>query len=205
MNINKEYNKEKTKQKLLVITAFVLIVVGYYNFNLNNKEDFLEVSSRSNEINLGDVELVNSDPVNSNQVNSNLVNIESTSDAIVPNDEVKKNNYFEDTKIQRDRMYSEIIETYQNMVDSQNISAEQKAIAIQEISNISNIKNGIMISENLIKNKGFEEVVILVNNGKINVVLENKKLSTEQISQIQNIIEKQFNTKVENISISFNE
>ena len=130
MNINKEYNKEKTKQKLLVITAFVLIVVGYYNFNLNNKEDFLEVSSRSNEINLGDVELVNSDPVNSNQVNSNLVNIESTSDAIVPNDEVKKNNYFEDTKIQRDRMYSEIIETYQNMVDSQNISAEQKAIAI---------------------------------------------------------------------------
>ncbi len=205
MNINKEYNKEKTKQKLLVITAFVLIVVGYYNFNLNNKEDFLEVSSRSNEINLGDVELVNSDPVNSNQVNSNLVNIESTSDAIVPNDEVKKNNYFEDTKIQRDRMYSEIIETYQNMVDSQNISAEQKAIAIQEISNISNIKNGIMISENLIKNKGFEEVVILVNNGKINVVLENKKLSTEQISQIQNIIEKQFNTKVENINISFNE
>lgn len=205
MNINKEYNKEKTKQKLLVITAFVLIVVGYYNFNLNNKEDFLEVSSRSNEINLGDVELVNSDPVNSNQVNSNLVNIESTSDAIVPNDEVKKNNYFEDTKIQRDRMYSEIIETYQNMVDSQNISTEQKAIAIQEISNISNIKNGIMISENLIKNKGFEEVVILVNNGKINVVLENKKLSTEQISQIQNIIEKQFNTKVENINISFNE
>ena len=210
MNINKEYNKEKTKQKLLVITAFVLIVVGYYNFNLNNKEDFLEVSSRSNEINLGDVELVNSDPVNSdpvnsNQVNSNLVNIESTSDAIVPNDEVKKNNYFEDTKIQRDRMYSEIIETYQNMVDSQNISAEQKAIAIQEISNISNIKNGIMISENLIKNKGFEEVVILVNNGKINVVLGNKKLSTEQISQIQNIIEKQFNTKVENINISFNE
>ena len=102
-------------------------------------------------------------------------------------------------------MYSEIIETYQNMVDSQNISAEQKAIAIQEISNISNIKNGIMISENLIKNKGFEEVVILVNNGKINVVLENKKLSTEQISQIQNIIEKQFNTKVENINISFNE
>lgn len=205
MNINKEYNKEKTKQKLLVITAFVLIVVGYYNFNLNNKEDFLEVSSRSNKINLGDVELVNSDPVNSNQVNSNLVNIESTSDAIVPNDEVKKNNYFEDTKIQRDRMYSEIIETYQNMVDSQNISTEQKAIAIQEISNISNIKNGIMISENLIKNKGFEEVVILVNNGKINVVLENKKLSTEQISQIQNIIEKQFNTKVENINISFNE
>ena len=260
MNIKNEFNKEKLKQKFLIATAFVLIICGYLNFNFNNKQETLEVSSRSNEINLGDVELVNSKPIN-----SDIINITNISDAIVPNDDSAKsfinnnenivnykentvnnkdinetnnisyningnnkdgnsnnmlnisessnrietedtkndNNYFEETKIERDRMYSEILETYQKMIDSQNISSEQKAIAIQEISNISNIKNGIMISENLIKNKGFEEVVVLVNNGKVNVVLQNKKLNVEQISQIQNIVEKQFNTKIENINISF--
>ena len=60
-----------------------------------------------------------------------------------------------------------------------------------------------MISENLIKNKGFDDVVILVNNGKVNVVLKNAMLSQEQISQIQNIIEKQFNVKIQDINISF--
>ena len=259
MNIKKEFNKENFKQKFLIATAFVLIIFGYLNFNFNNKQDSIEVSSRSNEINLGDVELVNSKPINSNIVNmtnisdaivpnddstisfinnnenivnyrdsivnnkdinettnisynsgnnkeddsNNMINISESSNRIETEDKNKDNNYFEETKIERDKMYSEIIETYQKMIDSQNISSEQKAIAIQEISNISNIKNGIMISENLIKNKGFDEVVVLVNNGKVNVVLQNKKLNVEQISQIQNIVEKQFNTKIENINISY--
>ena len=73
---------------------------------------------------------------------------------------------------------------------------------MQEISNISNIKNGIMISENLIKNKGFEDVVILVNNGKVNVIVKYSNLTKEQISQIQNIVERELNVTVSDINIS---
>lgn len=215
MNKGTFYNKEKIKQSILVFTALALIVFGYYNFNFLNKENSLEVSSRANEINLGDVELVNSKPVSED--NNEFIN------GIVPNGEISnldKNisnnninnetrldnidyNYFEETKIERDRMYSEMIETYQKMIDNENISAEQKAIAMQEISNITETKNGIMISENLIKNKGFDNVVILVNNGKVNIVLNNSKLNQEQISQIQNIIENEFNVKIQDIIISF--
>lgn len=215
MNKGTFYNKEKMKQSILVFTALALIVFGYYNFNFLNKENSLEVSSRANEINLGDVELVNSKPVSED--NNEFIN------GIVPNGEISNldknisnnninnetrldnidNNYFEETKIERDRMYSEMIETYQKMIDNENISAEQKAIAMQEISNITETKNGIMISENLIKNKGFDNVVILVNNGKVNIVLNNSKLNQEQISQIQNIIENEFNVKIQDIIISF--
>ena len=209
--------KEKIKQKILIITAFVFIIFGYLNFNLNNK-DLLEVSSRNNEINLGDVELVNSKPVNmvnssyingivsNDEINNKDINIntiieESTINSIESNNDTF--NYFEETKIERDKMYSEMLETYQKIVDSDTITSDQKAIAMQEISNITNTKNGIMISENLIKNKGFDEAVILVNNGKVNLILKDTKLNKEQISQIQNIIEKQFNVKIENINISF--
>ena len=64
-------------------------------------------------------------------------------------------------------MYSQMIDTYQKMVSNNDVSAEQKMIASQEITNITKTKNGIMIAENLIKNKGFTEVVILVNNNNI--------------------------------------
>ena len=59
-----------------------------------------------------------------------------------------------------------------------------------------------MISENLIKNKGFDNVIILVNNGKVSVVVKSEKLASEQISQIQNIVQRELNIEISNISIS---
>ena len=212
-------NKEKFKQLFLSFLAFFLIGLGYFNWNLDQKSNNLELSSNSNDINIGDVELVNSEPVkefeNSIVTNTAIVSNEDLKSNIVENENNIKNNvenniynnqvndnYFEETKIQRDRMYSEMTETYQELIDSEETPVDQKSIAVQEISNITKIKNGIMISENLIKNKGFENVVILVNSGKVNVVVKSQKLLPEQISQIQNIVERELEIQVSNISIS---
>lgn len=216
-------NKEKFKQLFLSFLAFFLIGLGYFNWNLDQKSNNLELSSNSNDINIGDVELVNSEPVkefeNSIVTNTAIVSNEDLKSNIVENENNIKNNvenntenniynnqvndnYFEETKIQRDRMYSEMTETYQKLIDSEETPVDQKSIAVQEISNITKIKNGIMITENLIKNKGFENVVILVNSGKVNVVVKSQKLLPEQISQIQNIVERELEIQVSNISIS---
>ena len=88
------------------------------------------------------------------------------------------------------------------MVDSKEITDEQKAIAIQEINNITNLKNSIMIAENLIKNKDFENVVILVSNNTASVIVKSSSLNQDQIAQIQNIVCRELNLKSENISIS---
>lgn len=214
-------NKEKVKQIFLSFLAFFLIGLGYFNWNLDKKSNNLEISANSNDINIGDVELVNSEPVDENLVMNNtaIVSNEDLSNIVEEENNIKNNvenntnknqvnnitnndNYFEETKIQRDRMYSEMAETYQKLIDSEETPVDQKSIAVQEISNITKIKNGIMISENLIKNKGFENVVILVNNGNVNVVVKSQKLSQEQISQVQNIVERELEIQVANISIS---
>lgn len=179
----------------------------------------------SNEINLGDVQLVNTEPEEV-YIEGNIVpndEISKTSLAVIEEETIKKQNefekntvqenllkdnqmkeynYFEETKLERERMYSEMIETYQKMIDSTETPNDQKAISVQEISNIANIKNGIMISENLIKNKGFDDVVILVNNGTVSVVVKAYTLNKEQISKIQNIIERELNVEIKNINIS---
>jgi len=199
-----KFNKERLKQIFLSCVAFSLILFGYLNYNYDQNNS-IEVSSRaSNDINLGDVELVNSEPIeNSGAIVSNQ-ELEVTNE--IKNDtnakEENVDNYFEESRIQRDRMYSEMLETYQKLIESQETPSDQKSIAAQEISNITSIKNGIMISENLIKNKGFENVIILVNNGKVSVVIKSSKLTQEQISQIQNIVQRELNIEVSNISIS---
>ena len=189
-----KFNKEKIKQIVLSVIAFSLIIVGYLNYDYNQNRS-LEVSVESrNEVNLGDVQLVNSEPEkivpNGVIVSNNELEKEKVKEEIQKED---IDNYFEETRIQRDRMYSEMLETYQKLVDSVETPNDQKSIAAQEISNITSIKNGIMISENLIKNKGFDNVIILVNNGKVSVVVKSEKLASEQISQIQNIVQRELN------------
>lgn len=198
-------NKEKVKQIFLAAIAISLIGIGYANYSLNNT---IEVASResSNEINLGDVELVSSNPVEEEYI-----------EGIVSNDALKENtisnetsnyvvedstNYFEETRIQRDRMYSETLETYQKLIESSQTPQEQKAIAAQEISNITSQKNSILIAENLVKNKGFDNVVILENNGNVSVIVKSRNLNQDQISKIQNIVERELNVDVSNINIS---
>ena len=111
-------------------------------------------------------------------------------------------NYFVKTRLERDNMYSRMLESYEEIVNNDKISSEQKAVAIQEISNINNYKNGIMISENLIKNKGFEDVVILINNNTVSVVVKKDNLYETDIVKIQNIIETKLGFEAKNISIS---
>lgn len=208
-----KYNKEYLKQITLILAGFMLIGIGYFNYNLDEKtEESLEVASNAkeeireerNEINLGDVQLVNADIVASQ--NSAIVSNEELNQEESNNEEIslieKQNNYFEETKLDRDRMYSEMLETYQNLIDSSETPQDQKAIAVGEISNITKIKNGIMISENLIKNKGFEDVVILVNENVVSVVVKSYILNKEDISKIQNIIERELNVEIKNINIS---
>ncbi len=210
-------NNENIKQICLIMTGFLLIGVGYFSYSFDFKEnDIDEIAKRSsNEINLGDVELVNTKPVEEVGV-------------IVPNDElsqetdskqdksneleygnsinneniIREENYFEETRLEREKMYSEMIETYEKLIKSEATPNDQKAISAQEISNITNIKNGIMISENLIKNKGFEDVIILVNNDTASVVVKSYNLNQEQISKIQNIIQRELKIETKNINIS---
>lgn len=210
MKINKEY----IKQSCLIMFGIALIGIGYLNHNLDYNTQIKEVSASDaeevdfNEINIGDVQLVNNDAYNNYsanivpniQLNENYEdeNIEDMSYYSSENEE----NYFEETRIERDKMYSQMLETYQNLVDSIETPEDQKAISVKEISNITNIKNGIMISENLIKNKGFEDVVILVNKDVVNVVVKAYTLNKEEISKIQNIVERELNADVKNINIS---
>ena len=110
--------------------------------------------------------------------------------------------YFSSSKLNRETMYSQMLESYRKILENETISETQKSIAQTEIKNINDIKNKIMICENLIKTKGIEDLVIFVNDKSISVVVRTDKLEQEQIAQIQNIIEREMQTEIENIHIS---
>jgi len=156
----------------------------------NKEENQIEVASNeteeetnNNKTNIGDAVLVSSNET-----------IDNTS---------KSDDYYAATKLQRNQMYAEMIKNYEDLINNQNLSEVQKSIATEEITKINNKKNAIMICENLILSKDFEECVILINEESVNILVHLKDgLNQEKVSQIQNIISRELSTEIENIHIS---
>ena len=110
--------------------------------------------------------------------------------------------YFTTSKLERENMYSQMLETYQQIYNNVETSSEQKTSALNEIANINKTRNAVMIAENLVSAKGFKNIVIFVNDNSVSVVVGEKELSQEQIAQIQNIVSRELNVDAGVIHIS---
>lgn len=201
----------KKNQVVIYVIALMLVVAGYLNYTATNDLNLaIQTSSTEEELagnsSLGDAQLVSSNVFvedssrnvateNNKTVDNNII---STSSNNLKNDV----DYFSTSKLERDTMYSQMLATYEKVLNSSNSLETQKQSAQEEITKINNIKNSIMICENLIKTKGFENVIIFVNGESISVIVEDEQLSPEEVAQIQNIISREMNAKVENIHIS---
>ena len=200
-------SKIKTKPGIIAVyvMALMLVGLGYWNYisveskNIQTVAETQEEKNAEDE-NLGDAQLVSSNDVTISTQNSSEDTTKTQSTSEIPN-ENEDNTYFEESKLQRDTMYSQTLETYKEMLNNSNVSEEQKAVITQEITNLSKEKNSIMVCENLITTKGFSNCVIFVNTDSISVVIESDELKTDEIAQIQNIISREMNAKVEDIHI----
>lgn len=150
---------------------------------------------------IGDATLVSNDNV---EVSATYApnSIEQETDAKLVSAKEETDYYFENSRLDRDKMYSQMLEAYQTMYDGSNATSEEKTMAANEIAKINVTKNAIMICENLIKTKGIKDAVIFVNDTQISVVIDAEELTTEQIAQIQNIVSREMQASIENIHIS---
>lgn len=166
-------------------------------------------TSEKNNINESNTITSNTEQTNTNVVDNKNNTIESNSNSTNTNVVAETNNnqntddhYFIQSKLDRDNMYSQTLENYQKILETDNLKSEEKTKAQEEIKRINTEKNAIMIAENLIKTKGFEDVVLFVNNGNVTGVIKAEKLDEKQIAQIQNIITRELNVKPNKINIS---
>ncbi len=157
--------------------------------------------------NITDDSTKNEDEIKSNEQNTetkendkNTVQNEiNTSTTVTEN---SGDQYFAELRLERDKMYSQMLESYQKILSNNQISETQKEISENEIKKINDTRNAIMIAENLIKNKGFQDLIIFINGDSISIIVKAKELKEEQIAQIQNIISRELKGEIENIHIS---
>ncbi len=213
----------KKNQIVIYVIALMLVFAGYLNFTTKTHEQSVETSMQmeANDdmqvADIGDAELVSSNDVVTNESSEENIVENETKDNVVSTNETTKTNtvqdvetssnvggdYFTKSKLERDTMYSQMLESYENVLNSDNSLETQKQSATEEIKKINDTKNSIMVCENLISTKGFSNNIVFVNGESVSVIIgASEELKQEQVAQIQNIISRELNAKIENIHIS---
>lgn len=192
----------RKNQIIIYSLALMLVTAGYLNYTSNIKNNSVETSVEEITEEKNKEETEEEKETSTQEVEQEEKEIADIGDATLVSSNDVVTDYFAKSKLERDSMYSQMIETYEKILNSNNSLETQKQSATQEITKISEIKNGIMISENLIKTKGFENCVIFVNGESVSVIIGANSLNKEEIAQIQNIISRELNVNIENIHIS---
>ena len=219
----------KKNQIIVFVIGLMIIAAGYLNFtNNNNMLEASAVADSEEMASIGDAKLVSANVAESNVVETNsesdqtdiatneIANEVSTevsneiegnniddnnSETQETNANISTNEYFTNSRLERNTMYSQRIENYQDILNNTNVSETQKKTAQEEIIKLNEEQNAIMIAENIIKTKGIEDLVIFVNGESINVIVKGEDLKEEEIAQIQNIVTRELGAKIENIHI----
>ena len=214
----------KKNQIVLFVIGLMIITAGYLSYTNNENNNLMEagmivdseemagigdaklVSANVAELNTVESNTIQSDTVNdiaieSNTTTNNVINDEIYSNQIDDTNTIETNTisvdeYFTTSRLERDAMYSQRIENYQDILNNGNISEAQRKTAQAEITSLNNEQNAIMIAENLIKIKGIEDLIILINGESINIIVKGDDLDKEEIAQIQNIVTRELEADI---------
>ncbi len=221
----------KRNQLIVLVISLMLITAGYLNFtsqennnilptsdvvaelgdatlvssipitnesegnNISNEAENSAIGEAASENNIQTI--VGAGPVSAHD-SKNEQTVENTIETI----NQQEDSYFTTSKLERESMYSQMLETYQEIYNNTGASAQQRAEALAEIAKINSTKNAIMIAENLISAKGFQKVVVFSNTNSVSVIIGKEELQPEEIAQIQNIVSRELNVTVDIIHIS---
>ena len=243
----------KKNQVIISVIALMLIAAGYmsYTTDINNDLKTAVLKDAEEYAELGDAQLVSSQVANnentetqeesknandgnlqengknenvpSGDKNSNTTNMQETNEAVDTSTHISESSYFTESRLEREKMYSQMLESYQKILENSQITDTQKEIAQNEVSKINKTKNGYEVEiveyledyENAmgledetevydiyIKNLNQETVATIESNEnetrKIEVIKENiDKFTTKTVKLMKNSEGKIFVESVE--------
>ncbi len=175
----------KRKQIVLVALFIMILVAGYLNWSYKeemnaiptmNEDSGLELSK-----NLGEAQLVNSDIEKEGPT-------EGEEEEPIVVDTGSSNAYFIEARMEKESARSEALEVLREIVDNENSPEETKVVSQTQMIDIARKIDTEAVIENLIKAKGFEDVVVFVNEDMVNVVVQSSGLIPSQVAQIMDIV-----------------
>ena len=204
------------KKNQIIITALVLMVAvaGYLNFTDNNLSEGLDWAKLANGQQDESVETVENGE-NEEQEEQENKEVAETTDNLIDEGEdtdsevgeavltsAQSNQAFYSIKLQREQTRAENKEMLTEIINNVNATEEQKNDAIDSIMEIADFAEKENAAETLLSAKGFPESVVSMEKNHVDVVINQKDLTEQDIIQIEDIVTRKTEVSLENIVIS---
>ncbi len=175
------------KRPFVIVSLIVLLfVVGILNYNYVLKDD----------------EVAESDVIdNDGPINSKLVEGKTEEEIMVDSKKISK-EFFIEYRLERDKNRSQHIALLENIVVNKDTDTETRGEAQNEMINLVKLSEKEMVIENLIRAKGFDDIIVFIHDGYVNAIVDSEDLSAAHAAQIQDIIFKETGVSLDKISIA---
>ncbi|MBC8531161.1 SpoIIIAH-like family protein [Gehongia tenuis] len=184
------------KRKTIIMASLVvlLVVAGYLNVRFSDKTGDGTQASNTGTGNGGIVLSQTKDGDGSASVNANAG--ESGGDAASVSA-----NYYANFKTERETSRNQQIEYLDGIIADSNTDAETlKQAQNQKLTLTQSMEKEVTV-EGLLKAKGFEDVVVTIHEGSINVVVKDGDLTDAKVAQILDIVCRETKEAPENVKI----
>jgi stage III sporulation protein AH len=173
----------KGKKKIILIVALVVLLVGagYLNYRLSMAPAADAADSVVND-----------------------AGPQSTVDSLSGEVELpvmSTGDYFADYKQNRENVRNKEISYLDSIIDDTKSDADTlKDAQAQKMEIVTSMEKELTI-EGLLNAKGFEDAIVTVHKGAVNIVVKMKEISDQQAVQILDIVQKETNEPAKNIKI----
>lgn len=180
------------RQIVLATLVLGLGIAIYLNWEFSNTEEPHKLVSSVDSIkNYGEAEFVKRDYNQFKEEETENVAAIST----------KSNEYFAQARLNRQKSRDESIEALKKMLDESGSDKQSKDKLIEEASALSKTIESEGKIENIIKAKGFSEVMVYLQGEKVTVIIKTKGLKSSQVAQIKDVVITETDIDPEKISI----
>ncbi len=205
-------NLIKKNQLMITALAIMLAIAGYLQFAGNNLEDeeYLAVDNKVNEISYEELESLDSevDIVMEDYLDEDMTMVAEAQpeDGEIPGEAVFTSTngiaVLSEAKMMKEQVRAKNKETLMEIINSAGLTDMQKQDAVNTMVEMTSIAEKETAAEILLQAKGFQDVVVSINEGAVDVVVNMAEITDIQRAQIEDIVKRKTEIGAENIIIS---
>lgn len=189
--------KHIMKKNQLIITALAIMIAlaGYLNYSGSRLQEAVATSAAQEEQvllenSVGTEEAASSDEVTDTPGEAILTSAQAGT-AIAAQ-----------AKLAREQLRAQNRETLMEVVNSDSVAEEQKQSAVDGIAELTQNAEREAAAELLLDAKGFEDSVVSITDGSVDVVINMAEITDAQRAQIEDIVKRKTEVSGENIVIT---
>lgn len=188
------------KRMILLSVVLFICAMSVINYKLQN-DTILETSSEFIDYEQKQLQQVQGNLVVGGRKSYDEAASEETNDSTNVSVQVSENDYFVEAQsiINMDR--NKIIAMLTDIIEDREIGAESKNLAVEQKLKIIEYMNQEKIVSNLLDNKGYKDVIVLITDQSVNITIKTASLNKSDIAKVLDVVMRETARPIEQIII----